>query len=236
MKKKTSPGTKRSSGDDGALTPLLDMCNHAPGLNAGTSLQTRGASWRLVATKRFVKDEEVRIDYGGKGNGELLTRHGFVIPNNPFDTCLFRVGKEKKSFLLHRGVREWREFPPGLRDAARNALADEGNDGDDDGKRRGELSFLAATARRLADAAATTAAPRDDASDAVAEEDETKNRALKSRFVPDASGFATSTPFLAERACVIYRESQRSLLRDLGDLAAETIEAETGRLDDDDKR
>ena len=236
MKKKTSPGTKRSSGDDGALTPLLDMCNHAPGISAGTSLQTRGASWRLVATRRFVKDEEVRIDYGGKGNGELLTRHGFVIPNNPFDTCLFRVGKEKKSFLLHRGVREWREFPPGLRDAARRALADEGNDGDDDGKRRGELSFLAATARRLADAAATTAAPRDDASDAVAEEDETKNRALKSRFVPDASGFATSTPFLAERACVIYRESQRSLLRDLGDLAAETIEAETGRLDDDDKR
>ena len=111
------------------------------------------------------------------------------------------------------------------------AAVDEGNDGDDDGKRRGELSFLAATARRLADAAATTAAPRDDASDAVAEEDETKNIAPKSRFVPDASGFATSTPFLAERACVIYRESQRSLLRDLGDLAAETIEA-----DDDDEQ
>jgi hypothetical protein len=224
--------TKRSSGDDGALTPLLDMCNHAR--LAGTSLQKRGASWRLVATRRFARDEEVRIDYGGKGNGELLRRHGFVIPNNPFDTCAFRVGKQ--SFLLHRGVREWREFPPGLRDAARRALADS-NDGDDDGKPRGEsaldeLSFLAATARRLADAAATTAAPGDD----VAEEDETKNQALFcARFVPDASGFATSTPFLAERACVIYRESQRSLLRDLGDLAAETIEA-SRRLDDDDER
>ena len=137
--------TKRSGGDDGALVPLLDMCNHAR--DAGTSLQRRGAAWRLVATRRFTRGEEVRIDYGGKGNGELLTRHGFVIPNNPFDACAFRVGKQ--SFLLHRGVREWREFPPGLRDAARRALADEGNDGDDDGKRRGELSFLAATARRL---------------------------------------------------------------------------------------
>lgn len=215
--------TKRSSGDDGALTPLLDMCNHAR--NAGTSLQKRGASWRLVATRRFARDEEVRIDYGGKGNGELLTRHGFVIPNNPFDTCAFRVGKQ--SFLLHRGVREWREFPPGLRDAARRALADSNEPRGESEPDKSELSFLAATARRLADAAATTAAPRD-------EEDETKNKAL-ARFVPDASGFATSTPFLAERACVIYRESQRSLLRDLGDLAAETIEA-SRRLDDDDER
>ena len=66
--------------------------------------------------------------------------------------------------------------------------------------------------------------------DFSAEDDETKKKALN-RFVPDASGFATSTPFLAERACVIYRESQRSLLRDLGDLAAETIEA-----DDDDEQ
>ena len=92
-----------------------------------------------------------------------------------------------------------------------------------------EVSEAGTTA--AATAAATTAAPRDDASDAVAEDDETKKKALKSRFVPDASGFATSTSFLAERACVIYRESQRSLLRDLGDLAAETIEA-----DDDDEQ
>ena len=89
---------------------------------------------------------------------------------------------------------------------------------------------------KLSAAARAGAPPREDASDAVAERDETKNIAPKRRFVPDASGFATSTPFLAERACVIYRESQRSLLRDLGDLAAETIEAETGRLDDDDER
>ena len=78
------------------------------------------------------------------------------------------------------GVREWREFPPGLRDAARRALADSNEPRGESEPDKSELSFLAATARRLADAAATTAAPGD-------EEDETKNKALFcARFVPDA--------------------------------------------------
>ena len=242
--------TKRSGGDDGALVPLLDMCNHAR--DAGTSLRRRGAAWRLVATRRFTRGEEVRIDYGGKGNGELLTRHGFVIPNNPFDTCSYRIGNA--SFTLHRGVREWREFPPGARDAAARFLrqtrgasflgeSSESASRDDlGGKRRrdgdtetrettrsdeGErdvivLTFLAESARRLSAAAATTvAAPPGESSRAES-------------VAPDASGFATSSAFLTDRACAMVRESQRELLSDLEDLARETIEATrtTTRLDD----
>ena len=238
--------TKRSGGDDGALVPLLDMCNHAR--DAGTSLERRGAVWRLVATRRFTRDEEVRIDYGGKGNGELLTRHGFVIPNNPFDTCPYRIGDV--SFTLHRGVREWREFPPGARDAAarflretrgasflgestydtepeRVSIADSGG-----GKKRRKrasspneserdvivLTFLAESARRLS--AAIVASPGKSFAESVA---------------LDASGFATSSTFLTERACAMVRESQRELLSDLEDLARETIEATltTTRLLDD---
>jgi len=242
--------TKRSGGDDGALVPLLDMCNHAR--DAGTSLRRRGAAWRLVATRRFTRGEEVRIDYGGKGNGELLTRHGFVIPNNPFDTCSYRIGNF--SVTLHRGVREWREFPPGARDAAARFLrqtrgasflgeSSESASRDDlGGKRRRDgdtetrettrsdeserdvivLTFLAESARRLSAAAATTvAAPPGESSRAES-------------VAPDASGFATSSAFLTDRACAMVRESQRELLSDLEDLARETIEATrtTTRLDD----
>jgi len=227
--------TKRSGGDDGALVPLLDMCNHAR--DAGTSLQRRGAAWRLVATRRFTRNEEVRIDYGGKGNGELLTRHGFVIPNNPFDTCSFQIGTV--SFTLHRGVREWREFPPGARDAAARFLRQ--TRGESDGGKRGKrrrdgeterrettrseserdvivLTFLAESARRRRDA---IAAPPGESSRAES-------------VAPDASGFATSSAFLTDRACAMVRESQRELLSDLEDLARETIEATrtTTRLDD----
>ena len=40
----------------------------------------------------------------------MLTRHGFVIPNNPFDTCPYRIGDV--SFTLHRGVGDGASFPP----------------------------------------------------------------------------------------------------------------------------
>ena len=225
-------GTRRSSGDDGALTPLLDMCNHAR--NAGTRLAARGAKWRLVAERAFARGEEIRIDYGGKGNGELLKRHGFVIPNNPFDTCSFPCGAA--SFSLHRGVREWREFPPGLRDAAaRRLFATDATDDSAEGdlvmtrqRDRDVLTFLSASARRLADAAAPAVARRDGGRDDDGSASFVAGRertSVSKRLDADASGFATSSAFLAERACAMYRESQWSLLRDLEDLAVETIEA-----------
>jgi hypothetical protein len=171
-----------------------------------------------------------------------------VIPNNPFDTCPYRIGDV--SFTLHRGVREWREFPPGARDAAarflretrgasflgestydtepeRVSIADSGG-----GKKRRKrasspneserdvivLTFLAESARRLS--AAIVEPPGKSFAESVA---------------LDASGFATSSTFLTERACAMVRESQRELLSDLEDLARETIEATltTTRLLDD---
>ena len=79
------------------------------------------------------------------------------------------------------------------------------------------LTFLAESARRLA--AAIVEPPGEAPAEAVA---------------CDASGFATSSAFLTDRACAMVRESQRELLSDLEDLARETIEATrtTTRLDD----
>ena len=83
------------------------------------------------------------------------------------------------------------------------------------------LTFLAESARRLS--AAIVASPGKSFAES------------ESESALDASGFATSSTFLTERACAMVRESQRELLSDLEDLARETIEATrtTTRLLDD---
>ena len=80
-----SRGAGAGAGSDGALTPLLDSCNHDA--SARFTLRARGARVELVAERDVAKGEEVRIHYGAKGNAELLRRHGFVVPENPADVC-----------------------------------------------------------------------------------------------------------------------------------------------------
>ena len=84
------------------LVPLLDLCNHRPGsvadlavLRAPASGAAAGAAsvpgavsdtcWVLRAGCAVERGEEVLINYGAKGNGELLRAHGFVLDDNAAD-------------------------------------------------------------------------------------------------------------------------------------------------------
>ena len=85
------------------LVPLLDLCNHRPGsvadlavlrtppasgAAAGASVASE-ACWVLRAGRAVERGEEVLINYGAKGNGELLRAHGFVLEDNAAD--VFRL-------------------------------------------------------------------------------------------------------------------------------------------------
>eukprot|EP00966_Prymnesium_polylepis_P132823 3070316-Prymnesium_polylepis.1 len=62
-----------------ALVPALDLLNHA-GSAAGASVRFDAASscFELVAERAHDAGEELLIDYGVRGSGQLLRRYGFV--------------------------------------------------------------------------------------------------------------------------------------------------------------
>jgi hypothetical protein len=45
----------------------------------------------LVSSRRLRKGEELALNYGAKGNGELLLYYGFVLVENPADVCTLRL-------------------------------------------------------------------------------------------------------------------------------------------------
>ena len=85
------PGGPRPS-----LVPLLDMMNHSAGLPTTVSHAHPGAtsaganplscaSFVVHAGRASPKGEELHLNYGAKGNGELLRDHGFVLADNHAD-------------------------------------------------------------------------------------------------------------------------------------------------------
>ena len=80
-------------GVEECLVPVLDACNHRAGSVAALAVE-RGAAapaaeacWVLRAGRAVAAGEEVLINYGAKGDGELLRAHGFVLGANPADVC-----------------------------------------------------------------------------------------------------------------------------------------------------
>ena len=71
------------------LVPLLDMCNHRAGCTTQVSIeQSGGRSWYVIRAGRSLRrGDEVLLNYGAKGNAELLRSHGFVVRTNPADVC-----------------------------------------------------------------------------------------------------------------------------------------------------
>lgn len=79
-----------------ALVPLVDILNHRPGALSHWSTKTvmrhtvppeagctHCSSLRLVAGTHVSAGAQVFINYGAKGNHELLLYYGFVVPDNP---------------------------------------------------------------------------------------------------------------------------------------------------------
>ena len=70
-------------GHEECLTPLLDLCNHAPGATHELRyVSGGGGSCALHAGRSVREGEELLINYGAKSNGELLRCHGFVLRDN----------------------------------------------------------------------------------------------------------------------------------------------------------
>ncbi|KNC97212.1 uncharacterized protein SPPG_07599 [Spizellomyces punctatus DAOM BR117] len=86
-------GTDTTTSDDYHLVPLVDFCNHSFDQHIGWHI-SESASCRVelravdMAVGDVAADTELFISYGQKPNSELLFIHGFVVPENPFETLI----------------------------------------------------------------------------------------------------------------------------------------------------
>ena len=64
---------------------LLDMMNHTPGLSTRARAPPRPRRIRRPARASRRRGRGAFLNYGAKGNGELLRCHGFVLDHNPCD-------------------------------------------------------------------------------------------------------------------------------------------------------
>jgi hypothetical protein len=108
------PRAAVASAEEGeALLPLVDILNHCPGMatrwegsqgcvppgpavapalatdcgRAECRGEDAGSALRLVAARDIDTGTEVCLNYGAKGNRELLLYYGFVLHANPGDVC-----------------------------------------------------------------------------------------------------------------------------------------------------
>ena len=141
------------------LVPLLDLMNHANGQPSTVTLEPRPSSpgsssgdergrqdlfvWKDARNSDV--GDELFLNYGAKGNGELLRDHGFVLKDNPadvyelelpahpiggFDIQLDRslTEQHKRRFFLCRGGSSGCSLPPLLLPTARIIVAQEGDE------------------------------------------------------------------------------------------------------------
>ena len=80
-------------GEELALVPYADLMNHNPYSNtyidaqkSGMPLISRIEEVAVYADRNYKKFEQVFINYGEKGNADLLLLYGFALDRNPFDS------------------------------------------------------------------------------------------------------------------------------------------------------
>lgn len=97
----TFPGGKRE-----ALVPLLDLCNHRPGVATTVSLVAASTepTYALRASGAIKRGQEIFINYGAKGTGELLRCHGFTLLDNSADVCELDLSELPSFVLGHEGA------------------------------------------------------------------------------------------------------------------------------------
>jgi len=91
--------SSKSTGEELALVPYADLMNHNPYSNtyidaqrSGMPLISRKEEVAVYADRPYKKFEQVFINYGEKGNSDLLLLYGFALDRNPFDAVDISVG------------------------------------------------------------------------------------------------------------------------------------------------
>lgn len=87
----------RSSSENIALAPYLDLFNHNPhvSVRAGVGLDVRIGDigdYQIVTNNAIKKHDQVFINYGPHNNTKLLLEYGFFLPQNPHES--FRVSMD----------------------------------------------------------------------------------------------------------------------------------------------
>lgn len=110
--------SSKVSGEELALVPYADLMNHNPYSNTyidaqknGLPLISRTEEVAVYSDRSYKKFEQVFINYGEKGNGDLLLLYGFALERNPFNSVDITVGlssedplfTQKKSYLNTSG-------------------------------------------------------------------------------------------------------------------------------------
>ena len=71
--------------DAKVMVPFLDLANHSNSPNASFQVDPVENCVNLIALKDIESGAEVLIQYGEKGNEELMFQYGFAIEDNPFN-------------------------------------------------------------------------------------------------------------------------------------------------------
>lgn len=85
--------SSKSTGEELALVPYADLMNHSPYSNtyidaqkSGLPLLSRTEEVALYADRSYKQFEQLFINYGEKGNADLLLLYGFALEKNPFNS------------------------------------------------------------------------------------------------------------------------------------------------------
>ena len=68
------------------LCPVLDMFNHRSDVESDPSYEYFRNTFTLTLSKPVAENQEVCINYGKRGNDELMQYYGFVVPDNRHDS------------------------------------------------------------------------------------------------------------------------------------------------------
>eukprot|EP00960_Hanusia_phi_P033326 750406-Hanusia_phi.AAC.3 len=72
----------------GCLVPVLDFLNHSTDPVAACGFSKDEAVYRVTCLRSYQPGEQVMIHYGDWSNAGLLEHYGFVLEDNPLDSCV----------------------------------------------------------------------------------------------------------------------------------------------------
>ena len=101
--------SSKKGGEELALVPYADLMNHNPFSNtyidaqtSGFPLLSRSEEVAVYSDRSYKKFEQVFINYGEKGNADLLLLYGFALERNMFNSVDISVGLSKEDPLFAR--------------------------------------------------------------------------------------------------------------------------------------